>query len=326
MGQEIQQDGLGHQRIRAGDEGLGGDDRRGGAEDDCEGPKRLRQHEKEGIEIHDLGEPGIPPALNDPGPLPEVVQDQAQRHEGPAEVDDFLPHVAHIGIKGLRAGGGEEDTAEDHETQLVRGAEQDPDGIDRIEGFEHDRERENVRHAGDPQKGKPEQHDRPEGFSDPAGAGVLNRKERRDDDKRDDDDLPLAGAEKAVHALDAAKAFHGGGDRDRRRQNAVGQQGRSAQHRGNNQPLCTVTHQRVEGEDSALAVVVRLHGDQHILDRRQQCNGPDHQGEGSDDEIPVDLCDAPVALEDRLHDVHGRGADVAVDDADGHKEHAESKT
>ena len=37
------------------------------------------------------------------------------------------------------------------------------------------------------------------------------------------------------------------------------------------------------------------------------------------DEISVDLCDAPIALEDRLHDVHGRGTDVAVDDADGHE-------
>ena len=213
-----------------------------------------------------------------------------------------------------------------HETQLVRGAEQDPDGIDRIEGFEHDRERENVRHASDPQKGKPEQHDRPEGLSDPAGAGVLNREERRDDDQRDDDDLPLAGAEKAVHALDAAKALHGGGNRDRRGQNAVGQQGRAAQHRRDDQPLGAVPDQRVEGEDPALAVVVRLHGDQYILERREQGDGPDHQGEGTDDKIPVDLCDASVALEDRLHDVHGRGADVAVDDADGHKEHAESKT
>ena len=326
MGQKIQQDGLGHQRIRAGDEGLGSDDSRGGAEDDREGTQRLGKHEKEGVQICNLGKPGIPTALNDPGTLTEVVQNQAELHEGPAEVDVFLPHVAHIGIEGLRAGGGEEDAAEDHEPQFVRRAQQDPDGIDRIEGPEHDREGENVQPAGDSQKGKPEQHNRTEGLPDPAGAGVLDREECRDDDQRDDDDLPLAGAEKAVHALNAAKAFHGGGNRDRRGQDAVGQQGRATQHRGDDQPLGAVPDQRVEGEDPALAVVVRLHGDQYILERREQGDGPDHQGEGTDDEIPVDLCDASVALEDRLHDVHGRGADVAVDDADGHEEHAESKT
>ena len=206
------------------------------------------------------------------------------------------------------------------------GTEQDLDGIDRIEGFEHDGERKNVCSAGDSQEGKPQQHDRAEGFSDPAGSGMLHGKECGDDAQCDDDDLPLTGSEEAVHALNAAESFHGGGDRYRRCQNAVGQQGRAAQHRRNNQPLGAVADQGIERKDPALSVVVRFHGDQYVLDRRQQGDGPDDEGEGTDDEVSVDLCDAPVALKDRLHDVHGRGADVAIDDADGHEEHAESKT
>ena len=47
MGQKIEQNGLGDQRIRPGDESLGRDDRRRGAEDDREWPQQLGQHEKD---------------------------------------------------------------------------------------------------------------------------------------------------------------------------------------------------------------------------------------------------------------------------------------
>ncbi len=118
-------------------------------------------------------------------------------------------------------------------------------------------------------------------------------------------------------------ASHGGGDGDGRGQHAVDQQGGAAQHGRKDQPLAAVFHQRVEGEDAALTVVVGLHGDEHVLDGGQQRDGPDHQRQRADDEGLVGLTDAAVPLQDGFHHVHGGGADVAVDDTDGHQDHAQ---
>ena len=325
MRQQVQQDGLRDKRVRAGDQGLGGDDRRCCAQQHGEGTQGGCQHQEEGVQVHHVPQRRVAPALDDPGTLAEIVQNQAQLDEGPAEIDVLLADVAHVRIQRLGAGGRKEDTAQDHEAELVCRAQQDPHGVNGVKGLQHHGQGKDMRGPRDAEEGEPEQHDRAEGLADAAGAGVLDREKRRDDDQGDDNDLDLARAEKAVHHFHASKAFHGGGDGDGRGQDAVGQQGRTPQHRGDDEPLAAAAHQREQREDAALAVVVRLHGDQHVFDGGQQGDGPDDEGERADDKGLVDLGDPAVALEDRLHDVHGRGADVAVDDPNGHEEHAESE-
>ena len=199
------------------------------------------------------------------------------------------------------------------------------DGINRVKGLQNDGKRENVRSAREAEEGKPDQHDGPEGLADAAGSGVLNREEGRDDHQCDDDDLHLVGSEEAVHDRHAPQTFHGGGNGDGRRQDAVRQQGCPAEHGGHDQPLAAAPNQGEERKDAALSVVVRLHGNQDILDGCKKGDGPDDERERSDDKRFVNLGDSPVALEDRLHDVQRRGADVAVDDSDGHEKHAETK-
>ena len=326
MRQQVEQDRLGHERVRPGDQRLGGDDRGGRAEHDGKGTQRFGQHEEEGVEILDGVERAVAAALQDPGALSEIVEDKAQLDEGPGEIDVFLADVTHVGIQRLRARRGKEHAAEDHEAQLVRGAEEDAHGIDRVKGAQHDGQRRDVQQPRHAEETEPQQHDRAEGLADAAGAGVLDREERRDDQKRDDHDLPLARAEEAVHALDRAKTLdrrrHGHGGR----QHAVGQQRRAAEHRRQDQPFAVVLDQRIERKDAALTVVVRLHGDKHVFDRGQKGDRPDHERERANDERLVHGGETAVALEDRLHDVQRRGADVAVDDADRYEEQPEAKS
>lgn len=137
--------------------------------------------------------------------------------------------------------------------------------------------------------------------------------------------MPCPAPQQVIHGGDAAQTLHGGGDGDGGSQYAVCQQGRAAQHGRDDQPLAAVFYQGVEGEDTALAMVVRFHGDEYVLDGGQQRDGPDHQGQRSDNESLVRLADTAVPLQDGFHHVHRGGADIAVDDADGHQDHAQLK-
>ena len=325
MGQQVQQDRLRHQSIGAGDQGLGGDDGRCRAEDDCEGAQRVRQHQEERIQVRNGVEPRVAAVLDDPGALTQVVEDQAHLHYRPAGIDVLLAHMAHVRVQSLRAGSGEKDAAEDHKACLVGRTQQYTHRVEGIEGPQHGRKLQDMQGAREAEEGEPGQHHRPEGPPDAAGAGVLHGEEGRDDEQCDEHHLGLVRAQQPIHGRDAAQALHRRGDRDRRGQNAVGQQRRAAQHGRKDQPLAAVLHQRIEGEDAALAVVVRLHGDQDVFDGGEQRDRPDDQGEGTHDEALIHLTQTAVALQDRLHHVHGGGADIPVDDADRHQKHAEAQ-
>lgn len=138
------------------------------------------------------------------------------------------------------------------------------------------------------------------------------------------DDARLPAAEKAVHRRDAAQALHRRRHRDRRGEDAVGKERRAADHRREDEPGRYLFHQRVQREYAALAVIIRAHGDEHILDSREQRDRPDDERERTEDKVLVHMRDAAVALEDRFHHVQRRCADVAVHNADRHKEHTEA--
>ena len=180
--------------------------------------------------------------------------------------------------------------------------------------------------AGQTQEGKPEQHGRTESLADFTGARMLHGKQRGNDCQRDDDNLQLSATQEPVHALNAAQAFHRSCHGDRRRQNAVGQERRTAQHGRNNQPLPAGLDQCVQREDAAFPVVVRLHGNQHILYRGQERDRPDHQRQRTDDEMLIHTGNTAVALHDRFHHVQRGSSDVAVDNADGYQEHGEAES
>lgn len=150
---------------------------------------------------------------------------------------------------------------------------------------------------------EPHEHHRAKGLADAARARVLHGKKRRDDAERDDDDARLAASEEPVHHRDTAKSLNRRGHGHRRRQHAVGKQRRAAKHRRHDEPLAAAAHERIEREDTALAVVVRLHGDEHVLDGREQRDRPDDERQRADNEWLVDLRDAAVPLQNGLHHV-----------------------
>ena len=111
---------------------------------------------------------------------------------------------------------------------------------------------------------------------------------------------------------------YGGGE------HAVGEQRRAAEHGGDDEPLAEAAHDAVEREDAAFAAVVGLERDEHVLYGGEQRHRPDDERERAEHELLGDAHDAAVAGKERFRDVHGRGADIAVDNADGDEHGAEA--
>ena len=130
--------------------------------------------------------------------------------------------------------------------------------------------------------------------------------------KRDGDDTTLVVTEHGMDRRDGAQALDGRGDGNGRRQDAVGEERRAAQHGGDDEPLAAALDQAVQGKDAALAVVVGAQRDQHVLDGRQQRDRPHDKGERAEHELLRDASDAAVAGNERLGYIHGAGADIAI--------------
>ena len=83
--------------------------------------------------------------------------------------------------------------------------------------------------------------------------------------------------------------------------------------------LAAAAHDAVKGKDTALTVVVRLHGNQHIFHRGQQCQRPDHQRKGPQNQLRVHAVQAAVACHNGFHHIHGRCANITIHHANGHQ-------
>ena len=161
-------------------------------------------------------------------------------------------------------------------------------------------------------------------MADLGSAGALYGKEQADDDERDDDDVHLVVAHDAVDRGDGAQALDGGGDGDRRGEDAVCEQGCTAKHGGDDEPFAVLPYDAVEGEDAALSVIIGLEGDEYVFDGGEQRDRPDDERKRAEDELLGDGHDAALARKQRLGDVHGRRADVAVHDAQGDEHRADA--
>ena len=323
VGHEVQAHGLRDDGVGAGDQGLGRDDGGEGREDDGEDAQVLGEHLVEGVEVGDAHERGVRVVGDDPGALAEVVDDQARLDEGPGGVDVRLAHVAHVGVEGLGAGGAEEDVAEDHEAGGVEVAvKEERDAAHGVERAQDAEVADDVREAGDAQEEEPQRHHGAEELADGGGAGLLHGEQHAQDGDGDGDDDVLVVADEGVAEVDRAQALDGRRDGDGRSQDAVGKKRRAADHGGDDQPFAAALDQAVEGKDAALVVVVGLHGDEDVLDRGDEGQGPDDEGEGSQHDVRAHRGKTAVAAHDRLQGVHRAGADVTVDDAKRDVDHA----
>ena len=320
--QEVQPDCLGDDGVGAGDERLGGDDGGKGRKDDGEGTPDLRKHLEERVHVRHRKKRRVGPVCKDPGALAKVVQDQAALHEWPGSIDVRLADVSHIGVEGLGAGRAEEDVAQDHHACSVLVREQECDRAERVQGAQDVQVCTHVEKAGEAEEQEPYRHDRAEQLADARGAGTLDHEQDAEDDDRDADHDMLVVAYELASKLDGPESLDSGRDRDGRCQDAICQKGSAADHGGDDEPLRAAAHEAVEREDAALALVVRLHCDEDILDSRDQGDRPDDEGQSADDHIVVDRGQAAVAGDDGLDRVHRRCADVAVDDAERDQDHA----
>ena len=88
VGHEVEADGLAHDGIAARDERLAGDDGGQGGQQHREDAHGAGQHLEERVHGVAHGDKlGVGVVGNDPGALPQVVEDEAGLHDGPAGVD-----------------------------------------------------------------------------------------------------------------------------------------------------------------------------------------------------------------------------------------------
>lgn len=101
-----------------------------------------------------------------------------------------------------------------------------------------------------------------------------------------------------------AQALDGRGNGNGRREDAIGEQCRTAQHGGDDEPFAAALNQAVQSKDAALAMVVGAQRDQHVLDGRQQRDRPHNKGERAEHELLRNASDAAVAGNERLGYIH----------------------
>ena len=123
---------------------------------------------------------------------------------------------------------------------------------------------------------------------------------------------PPVVTEHGVDRRNGAQALDGRGHGNGRREDAIGEQRRTAQHGGDDEPLAAALDQAVQGKDAALAMVIGAQRDKHVLDGRQQRDRPHHEGKRAQHKLLRDTADTAVAGDKRLGYIHGAGADIAV--------------
>ena len=161
--------------------------------------------------------------------------------------------------------------------------------------------------------GEEDHHDRAEEGRDPRGPPALGAEQNDEDDDRSRQDV---GREFDV---DLFQSFERGQHRNRRRDDGVAREQRGAgdpEQEGQRRPLSErALRERLERQDAAFALVVRLHQEQHVF------SGDDDQERPNDERDDADHFDrskrGPLQLAERgLQRVEGTGADIAEHDAD----------
>ena len=220
--------------------------------------------------------------------------------------------MAHVGVERLGTGGGEEAAAQNHDARMVVGAQQKGDTAHRVEAQQHGGVLEDKEQTRAAQEQEPQRHDGAKGVADLGRADALHQEERNDDGKRDGHDAGLIVAQHGMDCRNGAQAFDSRSHGNGRREDAIGEQCRAAQHGGDDEPFAAALNQAVQSKDATLAMVVGAQRDEHVLDGRQQRDRPHDERERAEHELLRDASDAAVAGNERLGYIHGAGADIAI--------------
>ncbi len=303
---EAEADRLGDERERAGNEGLRGDDGRGGRKDDHRHDEPLRRERKEELVAGDRA------AAHHIGALSEIVEQERRIDDGePGEADRQRAEMADVGVHRFAAGDDQHQRAEDQERFEEMRAAQKGQPMDRVEGGENFGIRRDRGRAECGDAREPDENDRPEHGADAGGAFELDGEERDEEPERDRDRRAGEARHGDPEALDRREHA------DRRRDHAVADQEARARHQRPEQhpraAVGAVVQKAVEREHAALAVVLRAQDQDGVFDRDDERQRPDDERNGAERVLGrMRRRDA----KNLVHRVEGRSADVAVDDAE----------
>ena len=229
--------------------------------------------------------------------LAEIVQHQRRKDEGePVNLDGTASEMAHVGVKRLDPGNGQDHGTEQDES-LERMAEQQPDAVKRVERQQDRRVAQDFEHAQEPDDQKPHHHHRAEQAADQRGAAPLHGEQHEQQGEGDRDDIGVEKRRRHLEAFDGAQHGNGGGD------DAVAvEQRRAQQARRQDPPAQPVVaahgaeRQRGQGQYSALAAVIGAHDDRDVFEGDDGDQRPGDQRQYAVDVVRRDAAQAQNAL------------------------------
>jgi len=185
-------------------------------------------------------------------------------------------------------------------------------GQTRVHGPQHIGTLDDPDRAGPADGDEPDQRDGAEQLADRAGAVALQRVQAEQDHQGQRHDVGFERRCRQLQALDRGQ--HRDGGRDDAVAVEHGRAGDAHQQQGGAQPgplAQCLAGQRQQGHRAAFAVVVGPHDQHHILQRDDDGQCPEHQGQDAED---VRFVQRHIAgTEHFLEGVQRAGADVAID-------------
>ena len=247
--------------------------------------------------------------------LSEVAEDEAgQRDCEPGGRDRDAAEVPHVRVQRFDAGDAENHGAERDERDPRMPADV-RDGVERVDSAQDGRVTSDPVCSKGGNGEEPDQHDRPEGAPDPPCAFVLEGEEQGQHDERQRHHELVNARGGDLRAFDCRE------DRDRGGDHAVAVEERDTdqpeQQHGAALPANSApTRERHQRHHATLAVVVRTHHEEHVLDRDDDDQAPEKQREDAED---VRVANPKVVRRRKrsLKCVERTGADIAEDDTEG---------
>ena len=222
--------------------------------------------------------------------------------------------MTEIGVERLRARRDQEHEAHDHQAgHAVR--QDEPDAEPWVERQENARVVDQMDEAANRECHEPDQRYGPEELRHLGGPARLHAEQHHQDGQGDWQNGVL-------HLRrDQLQALHGRQHRDRGRDDRIAvEEGGTGHAEGQDQRRAALGHRlalRHQRERPALALVVDVEENQHVLERHHEQQRPGHQRQDAEHCLLARCGALRRCLHRLLQGVEGRGADVAVDNADG---------
>jgi hypothetical protein len=249
--------------------------------------------------------------------LAEVVQHQRrERHAEPGRANDRSPEVTEIGVDRLGAGGDEEHAAQ-HDDPADAMVAEETDRPRWIEGGEDGRGLHDRRDSQGGEHDEPQESDRTEQRAEAGGPVSLRQEQSRQNRQRNRHGPRSKARSPHLDPLDGGQHRDGRCDdavsvEERRGEETEREEDRSAAKPERARPR--VGDERHQREDPPLAPIVRAQDDDHVLDRNDEDQRPDDEGQDPE-HVGWAHRDRVRSVEALAQRVERARSDVAVDDA-----------